>query len=156
MAIRLTIEGIKVECDTPHEVAALIRATKTNDRSSQTQKLTDHSSQHSPDHLPLAVRRDPRPFKPSEFNDTRSFSGSHLAVLTAMKEAFPNGVSSNQLATRIGGVRRSIPIVMVSLQMYAKKCNLRFEDLIVRERPPKGEKGSTYRITDKGLKVYFG
>ena len=74
----------------------------------------------------------------------------------ALKEAFPNGVSSDQLAARIGGSRRSIPIIMVSLKKYAEKHGLQMGDLLVREKPPKGEKGSSYRLTVNGLKEFLG
>ena len=144
MAIRLAIQGINVECDTPQEVAALIRATKLGENVSPIRKVPSS-----------VAMQDPGLFKPSEVSASRTFTGSHLEVLTCLREAFPVGVSSDQLAARIGGSRRSIPIILVSLQKYAEKQGLRLGDLIVREKPPRGSKGSSYRMTERGMQGFF-
>lgn len=144
MAIRLSIEGVNVECDTPQEVAALIRAAKQGEKYPQPRPFLNVRPE---------AKRDPALFRSTE---PFPFKGSFREVLIAMKEAFPAGVSSDQIASRIGKTMRSIPIIMVALQTYAKKRNVRFEELIVRGNPPNGEKGSSYRMTDKGLKEFFG
>ena len=156
MAIRLTIDGVHIECDTPQEVAALILTAKPIKELPQT-RTTPLYARHSRARRAATGKTHPSGIiKPGELSEPRTFKGNHLDILTGMKEAFPNGVSSDQLAARIGGTRRSIPIIMVALQTYAKKNNVRFDDLVIRQKPPKGAKGSTYSLTPRGLKEFFG
>ena len=141
MAIRLTIDGVRIECDTPQEVAVLLRATKPSDKhvlsrpTYQPRTMNNEGLFESPE--------------PSKFN------GDYLEFLSAMKEAYPQTVSSQHIASRIGKTLRSIPIIVVGLRAFATKRGVR-EDVIVRIDPPEGEKGSSYKLTERGLKIFFG
>ena len=142
MAIRLTIDGIRIECDTPQEVASLLRATKPADKHLSPRPQVQPEKVHN-----QALFQ----------TDSPKFKGDHLEMLSAMKEAFPNDISSELIAARIGKTLKSIPIILVGLKEYAKKQGAKPGDIIiVRTKPPKGEKGSSYRLTEKGLKVFFG
>ena len=141
MAIRLTIDGVPVECDTPQEAALLIRTVRPSEK--HIMQVQGHYAKAAKD--PFSSTASPRALK-----------GFYGEVLSAMKETFPNNVSSQTIAARIGKTLRSLPIILVGLQNHAKKNNMKFDELIVRSDPPMGEKGSSYRLTDKGLKVFFG
>lgn len=144
MAIRLTIDGVHVECDTPQEVAALIRAAKPREKDVQPRTAIMKQEIHV------------SPFLRKELPEQKlGLQGNPLEFLIAMKEAFPGSVSSQQIASRLGKTLKSLPIILVGLQNYAKKHGARFDELVIRTNPPNGEKGSSYKLTDKGLKVFF-
>ena len=152
MALRMTIDGVEIACDTPQEVVEVLRAVKGSSKPSPKvstmQTPVNRSTQSS--------RPDPGLFKTNEGSgEPRSLTGNRLDVLMALKESFPNGVSSDQLGDRIGKRRTSIPIIMVSLHTYAKKLGLSHEGLIVRTKAERGMKGSIYKLTEKGMRTFF-
>ena len=155
MAIRLTIDGVNVECDTPLEASAMIQSAKSGNEIARTRMVPRNEPNPGVNRGHAEKVHVPGLFKPNELGEHRIFKGMPLAALTAMKESYPNGVSSNQLAARIGRSRRSIPIILVAIQKYAEGKHLRFDDVITRQKPPKGEKGSSYSLTPRGLKELF-
>ena len=153
MPIRFTMNGVLVETDTPQEAAAMIGAAHPVGESPRPGKnLPTVRPVRS---APVDKPNRPGLFKPHELSPPNTINGMNAEFLAAMKEAYPHGVSSDQLADRIGGTRRSIPIIIVNLRKYAEGKSLNLEDLILRGKAPKGQKGSTWSLTPKGMKEFF-
>jgi len=149
----MTIGGAVVECDTPQEAAVLIRSFKGSDPQGPVERPKDKKSVQRP-----FQRVQPEQSAASLFPHKAgyNFKRAHKAVLEALKSAYPNGVTSDELASQTGLRKTSLPIVMVGLRTYAKKRGFAFEDLIRRsENPLIGTRGSVYTFTEKGLKEFF-
>ena len=153
MPIRFTVNGVNVETDTAQEAAAMLQAAHVVAKSPRTRM--DPPIPRPVRTVPVEKPNRPGLFKPHELSPPSTINGMNAVFLAAMKEAYPNGVSSDQLADRIGGTRRSIPIIIVNLRKYAESKSLNLEDLIIRGRPPRGQKGSTWSLTPKGMKEFF-
>lgn len=153
MPVRFTMNGVLVETDTPQEAVAMIAAAHPVAESTRPRKNTPATRPVRS--VPTEKPHRPGLFKADELSSPVTLKGMNLDFLAAMKEAYPNSVSSDQMVARIGGSRQSIPIIIATLRRYAKSKSLELEDLMMRGKVPKGEKGSTWSLTPKGMKEFF-
>ena len=151
----MTIEGAQVECDTPQEAAALLHSFARGANEQRAENLKGSKSKRQPFQRVQPIhQQSTSSLFPSKAG--YDFKRAHKSVLEVLKSAFPEGASSDDLASRSGLKKTSLPIVMVGLRTYAKKRGFAFEDLIRRsENPLVGQRGSVYTLTEKGLKEFF-
>jgi hypothetical protein len=147
------MNGVPVETDTPQEAVAMIAAANPAAESPRPRK--NPQATRPVRSVPIEKPHRPGLFKADELSSPLTLNGMNLDFLAAMKEAYPNAVSSDQMVARIGGTRQSIPIIIVTLRKYAESKGLELEDLMLRGKAPKGEKGSTWSLTPKGMKEFF-
>jgi hypothetical protein len=152
----MTIQGSQVECDTPQEAAALLHSFARGANQERVEKPQEfHSKTHAFTKGKLARQQSMHSLYPSK--GEYIFKKSQKAVLETLKSAYPDGVTSDDLASRTGMKKTSLPIIMVGLRTFAKKRGIAFDDLIRRsETPLVGMRGSVYTLTEKGLKEFFG
>jgi hypothetical protein len=132
MPFRVTINGLRIECDTSAELQALIT-------------IQNH------DRL-VGARGKPRP----QWFTSRgksAFKGNGRRLLEALTNVYPKGLASSTLAVQLGLDANALPANIIGLRTRARRAGLNFNQLIKRERAvEKGMPVSIYQITEEGMK----
>jgi hypothetical protein len=132
MSFRVTINGLRIECDTLEELRALI-TIQNHDRSIGAQR-----------------KRHPQWFTSRGKSD---FKGNGRRLLEALTNVYPKGLTSSTLAVQLGLDTNALPANIIGLRTRARHAGLNFNQLIKRESTvEKGMPASIYQITEEGMK----
>jgi hypothetical protein len=133
---RVRLDGYLVECDTPEEIVAILRTAKGAARAgSETTALRLYPAS------PAASRRVER------------VSNTVKGFLAALKESYPEPMTTAQLAARLGTTPKGLPAVVMGVRVLFGKWGLMFEDVIEwRKRTDSEGVIRQYRLTITGLK----
>jgi len=133
MAIKFTINGCRVECDTPDDVAAIISAMSGNKR-----------------------RPTIRTGKRGKASERPVMSPNVRGLLLALKEAHPTDVTTTDLATRLNVSPKSLPPLVTAFRNWARNARLDPDTLMNRNSvlDIKGKQVSAYSITEEGIAVF--
>jgi hypothetical protein len=134
MPIRVMPDGSFI-CETPGEAIAM-RDLLMERKAKETRREARRSARQTPS-LAQAV------------------ATNGTATLVSVLKESPNGISSDDLAQRLGVTARSLPPLMLSLRRKARDAGHAFDDLLVRERAvgPNNRPISLYRLTDEGVRL---
>jgi hypothetical protein len=88
----------------------------------------------------------------------RSLTSNGTASLVAILRESPDGITSDDLARRLGMSSRSIPPLMLSLRRKFKDAGKDMDEMLVRERimDSNNHAKSRYRLTEEGVKLLAG
>jgi triphosphoribosyl-dephospho-CoA synthetase len=137
MAIRVLADG-SFSCDTPAEAIAmrdLMMDRKTRD-----------------------ARREARRTGRSEPTAMDPETNKGTATLVSVLCNSPDGISSDELAQRLGKTARSLPPLMVALKRRVRAKGHDLSDVLIRERvfDSNNRPISKYKLTPEGVKLLIG
>ena len=132
MSFRVTIHGLRIECDTSEELQALLTIQNH-------ERLIGTQGKPHPQWFTSRGKSD--------------FKGNGRRLLDALTNVYPKGLASSTLAVQLGLDANALPANILGLRTRARHAGLNFNRLIKRESAvEKGMPVSIYQITEEGIK----